>query len=74
MYRLSKEITEDQAQEILSEMTEIADVEHVYFTPETTCLVVETEEMNYPAVMGRAVNICSRTAGGLQISFAGFAY
>jgi hypothetical protein len=74
MYRLSKKITETQAQEILSEMSEIRDVDRVYFTPEMTCLVVETEELNYPAVMGKAVNICSRAGGGTEISFAGFSF
>jgi hypothetical protein len=73
-YRLSKKIKEEQAQEILKEMTEFDDVDSVYFTPDEACLVVETSEENFPVVMGRAVNICSRTANGLEISFAGFCY
>jgi hypothetical protein len=73
-YCLSKKITEEQAQEILREMTAFDDVDNVYFTPDESCLVVDTAEENFPVVMGRAVNICSRTAGGLEIHFSGFCY
>jgi uncharacterized linocin/CFP29 family protein len=74
MYRFSKKITEEQAQEILKEMKEVDDVDDVYFAPDEACLVVGTSEAKFPAVMGKAVNICSRAAGGVEISFAGFYY
>ena len=72
MYRLSKKITKAESQEILREMKEIKEIERIGFTQDGVCLLVETPEEKYPEVLGRAVNICSRVAHGLELSFAGF--
>ena len=70
MYRLSKKISESN--EILKEMKEINEAKRIGFTEDGSYLLVETSEGNYQDVMGKAVNICSRVANGLEISFAGF--
>ena len=72
MYRLSKKISEAELNEILNEMKEINEAKRIDFTKDGTYLLVETSEENYQNVMGKAVNICSRVANGLEISFAGF--
>lgn len=72
MYRLSKKISEAELNEILNEMKEINEAKRIDFTKDGTYLLVETSEENYQDVMGKAVNICSRVANGLEISFAGF--
>ena len=72
MYRLSKKISETEANEILNEMKEINEAKRIDFTKDGTYLLVETSEENYQNVMGKAVNICNRVANGLEISFAGF--
>jgi hypothetical protein len=36
--------------------------------------MVETEDGEYQSVMNAAVNICSRRAGGAELSFTGFAF
>lgn len=72
MYRLSKKISETELNEILNEMKEINEAKRIDFTKDGTYLLVETSEENYQNVMGKAVNICSRVANGLEISFAGF--
>ena len=72
MDRLSKKISEAELNEILNEMKEINEAKRIDFTKDGTYLLVETSEENYQNVMGKAVNICSRVANGLEISFAGF--
>lgn len=72
MYRLSKEISQNESKEILREINEVKEVEWAGFTPDGNCLVVKTSESNYPEVMSKAVNICKRVAEGLEISFVGF--
>jgi hypothetical protein len=72
LYRLSKKITKTESDEILKEMKENEKVVRIEFTQDGTCLLIEASEENYPDILGKAVNICSRVANGLEISFAGF--
>lgn len=73
-YRLSKEITEAEAEEILRELREKEDLKNVEFCEERKRMKVETKDGEYADVMGAAVNICSRIARGCELSFEGFAY
>ena len=71
-YRLSKKITEEQAEEILKETLEIDDVEKAEFVEDNSKILVTTEKEKYPDVMTRIVNIFSRVGKGCELSFAGF--
>lgn len=73
-YKLSKKITEDMAAEILKETLAIEEVEKAEFQEENSKIMVLTEKDNYPDVMTRIVNICSRIGKGCELSFAGFAF
>ena len=72
-YKISKKPGEDQANEVLRELREVPGVAVAEFTEDNAYLKVDTEEELYPEVMSRAVNICSRVAGGAELSFAYFA-
>lgn len=73
-YRLAKQITEDEAAEVLKELREVDGVEEADITDDRTMLKVKTADELYPAVMSKAVNICRRVARGTELSFAGFDY
>ncbi|MDD3340348.1 MAG: hypothetical protein PHS82_16030 [Lachnospiraceae bacterium] len=72
-YRFSKKVTDEQAKIIEQEMRQLEDVESVEVTKDHTLLKVVTKDDQFAEVMSRAVNICSRSANGTEISFAQFA-
>nr|WP_318685162.1 hypothetical protein [uncultured Acetatifactor sp.] len=71
-YRLSKKLTVGQAEEIANKIGQIENVESVAVTREGSFLEVEVKNGNFSEVMGKAVNICSRSGAGAELSFAGF--
>ena len=73
-YRLSKEITDAEAEEILRELREKDDLKNVELSEDRKRMKVETKDGEYAGVMGAAVNICSRIAHGCEPSFDGFEY
>ena len=73
-YRLSKEITDAEAEEILRELREKDNLKSVELSEDRKRMKVETKDGEYAGVMGAAVNICSRIAHGSELSFDGFVY
>lgn len=73
-YHLSKKITQEQADKVLQELQALEHVERAEIRTDSGHLLVKTQEEYYPDVMGRAVNICRRVAGGADLSFAGFVH
>lgn len=73
-YRLSKEITDAEAEEILRELREKDNLKNVELSEDRKRMKVETKDGEYAGVMGAAVNICSRIAHVCELSFDGFAY
>ena len=73
-YRLSKEITDAEAEEILRELREKDNLKNVELSEDRKRMKVETKDGEYAGVMGAAVNICSRIAHGCELSFDGVAY
>lgn len=69
-YHLSKPISKTEELEIIREIKEIENVDQAEFTGEDAYLMIETKDQLYGDVMSRAVNICSRVANGLELSFA----
>ena len=59
-YRLSKEITDAEAEEILRELREKDNLKNVELSEDRKRMKVETKDGEYAGVMGAAVNICSR--------------
>lgn len=74
IYRMAKQITEDEASEILRELREAEGVEEADITDDRTMLKVKTADHLYPTVMSKAVNICRRVARGTDLSFVRFDY
>ena len=74
IYRLAKQIAEDEAAVVLRELREVDGVEEADITDERTMLKVKTADELYPAVMSKAVNICRRVARGTDLSFVRFDY
>jgi len=72
-YHLSKKITDAEAEIIIKEIKGLDDVEKVEITKERTFINISAKEDQYTVVMGKVVNICSRIAGDLRLSFAKFA-
>lgn len=68
-YHLSKAVTEAQAEEIMKELKELEDVEDVEITADHSFMNVVTKDGEFADVMGAAVNICSRAASGVELSF-----
>ena len=71
-YRLSKKITDDMATAILNEINELENVQTARITEDNKYRFVDTKDQQYPEVMTRALNICSRLGGKCELSFAGF--
>jgi len=72
-YRLSKEITEAEAEEILRELREKENLKSIELSEGRKVMRVETKDGEFADIMGAAVNICSRIARGCELSFEGFA-
>lgn len=72
-YHLSKAVTEDQASEIIRELTERGDVKHAEISCDGRYLHVDTIDGEFSVVMYSAVNICSRIANS-ELSFMKFDY
>lgn len=72
-YHLSKAVSEDQANEILKELTERGDVKTAAISADGRYLHVDTIDGEFSVVMYSAVNICSRIAG-CELSFDRFEY
>ncbi len=73
-YRISKKMTEEQRNEVLQELTVLEHVEHADILLDSSRLTVSAQESYFPEIMGKAVNIFRRVAGGAELSFAGFLY
>ena len=71
-YRLSKTITEEQAEQIVKELSAKEDVKSASFTEDLKMLRVESVDGEYKDIMYYAVNVLSREAGGCEISFDHF--
>lgn len=71
-YHVSKKPSEDQMAEAIREILELPAVKSAEFAEGGQYLQVEAEDDSYPEVMSRAVNICNRAAGGVELSFVGF--
>ena len=71
-YRLSKTITEEQAEQIVKELAAREDVKAVAFTDDRKMLRMESIDGEYKDIMYYAVNVLSREAGGCEISFDHF--
>lgn len=74
IYRLAKQITEEEAAEVLRELREVDGVEEADITEDRSMLKVKTADELYPSVMSKAVNICRRVARGTDLSFVRFDY
>lgn len=72
-YHLSKAVSEDQANEILKELTMRGDVKAASISADGRHLHVDTIDGEFSVVMYSAVNICSRIAN-CELSFEGFDY
>lgn len=72
-YHLSKKITEEESNKILSEMKDLDDVDQVEMTQDHAYLKVITKDNDFVVAMREAVNICSRISKGLELSFSKFA-
>ena len=57
---------------ILNEINELESVQTARITEDNMYLFVDTKDQQYPEVMTRALNICSRLGGKCELSFAGF--
>lgn len=71
-YRLSKTITEEQAEQIIKELAAREDVKAAAFTDDRKMLRMESIDGEYKDIMYYAVNVLSREAGGCEISFDHF--
>ena len=71
-YRLSKKITEEQAEQIVKELSAREDVKNASFTEDMKMLRVESVDGEYKDIMYYAVTVLSREAGGCEISFDHF--
>ena len=72
-YHLSKAVSENQANEILKELTERGDVKNASISDDGRHLHVDTIDGEFSVVMYSAVNICSRIAN-CELSFERFDY
>jgi len=72
-YHLSKKVTDAEAEMILKEIKELDDVEKAEITKEHSYINISAKDEKYTVVMGKVVNICSRIAGDLKLSFSKFA-
>lgn len=72
-YRLSKNISEEEAENIINEVHKVDNVKSAQITEDKLYLLIDADEMFYSSIMGKAVNICSREVEGLELSFARFA-
>lgn len=73
-YHFSKVVTDAELTEIVKEMKEVDDVDIIEITKDHSYMKVVTKDNQFTEAMGKAVNICSRVAGGLEISFARFSF
>ena len=75
-YRLSKKITEEQAEQIVQELSAREDVKAISVTEDRKMLRVESVDGDYKPIMyyavNYAVNVVSRAAGGCELSFDHF--
>ena len=71
-YHLSKKLADNQAREILREISELPDIKQAHFSTGLDYLEIETGNQDYSDVMSRAVNIFRRAGGGCELSFARF--
>ena len=72
-YQLSKKITDAESELILKEIKALDDVDKVEITKDHNSINISAKEDQYTVVMGKVVNICSRIAGDLRLSFSKFA-
>ncbi len=74
-YAFSKNITEEQAQAILSEGEALERAQKIVVTEDGSKLVVTCEgSEDFEVVMERLVNIVSRLTGGIAFSFIRFVF
>ncbi|MCI5493815.1 MAG: hypothetical protein MR425_06775 [Lachnospiraceae bacterium] len=73
-YHLSKKVTDNESKEIAKELQSLDDVASVEITEDHEYIKIVTRDDQFADVMGNAVNICSRIAKGVELSFARFAF
>lgn len=73
-YRFSKKITDEQAEEVVKELEELETVKKASVEENNAYLKVSAEPGDFPSIMGTAVNICNRKAGGAELSFSRLSY
>lgn len=73
-YHLSKKVTDNESQKITKELQSLDDVASVEITEDHEYIKIVTRDDQFADVMGNAVNICSRIAKGVELSFARFAF
>jgi hypothetical protein len=73
-YHLSKKLSKEEIQEVESKMNALENVKSAEITKDSDYLKVDTVDGQFEDVMRAAVNICSQTAHGTELSFARFAY
>lgn len=73
-YHLSKKISHEDSERITEEIKHLEYVKSVQMDEKNQRIMVETEDEDYQLVMSTAVNICSRMADGVKLSFSGFAF
>ncbi|BBF41763.1 hypothetical protein lbkm_0443 [Lachnospiraceae bacterium KM106-2] len=71
-YHLSRQVTNLESAMILRDMKQLKNVKNVEITDDHAYLKVITMDDQYAEVMTSAVNICSKVARGLELSFRRF--
>ena len=71
-YKLSKNISAEDAERILGEVCALEHVSRAYFNEDRTGFVVFADHDYYTQIMDRAVNIFAREGGGSELSFQRF--
>lgn len=73
-YELSKKITPEQAEQVLSEIRALEDVEQAAFDESGKFLEISTKSQDYWEVMSTAVNIFRKVDSACNLSFSRFIY
>ncbi len=71
-YHFSKTVSKEESEEILRKMRELENLKSAAITEDRAYLFVTTKDGIFSEVMGAAVNICRRAAGGCELSFDRF--
>lgn len=73
-YKLTKNITAEEAEQAMQEIREIPKIQFVEMSEDHKFLTVQTGEDDYYEVMTTAMNICERSHPDCSLSFDSFIY